>query len=388
MDGNEIWVSPALEGIGQGSVVISDDGNYVMLTHNGNFQSVGYFTVLSAADGSVFSQDSDNTAPFSAPGIFHNPAVGYYDGTNGVGNTNDMIMFLTKPRLDEDPIENTGIVYAFQFPVDFDGTASDNVGIIRLGDNPRTHKASAAPVLTNMGRSAFFGATRSRFIGWAGTEGLARFHFNRGFTNSAEFGRNSGFRGQPVFATPALSSDPMAPTLFGGTASEQFIRLSYDFTAQVVMDTTATITSSAKVDPEDRAVYYVESNGIIHSADFADITDNWKVETGVPSGGEIALSDNGSMLFVGDAQGLITAYQVSAIAETAEPSSAPSVTGGDTPAPTPAGGSMTPAPVVVTDTPAPTEAPVDQTASPTESAASSAATFLAAALGVVGYFFL
>ena len=94
MNGNELWVSLPMEGIPSGTPVISDDGDYVFMTHNANFNSIGYFSALWAAEaGTLFYSMSNETSAFGPLGIYHSPAEGYYDGENGVDNTNDMIMW-------------------------------------------------------------------------------------------------------------------------------------------------------------------------------------------------------------------------------------------------------------------------------------------------------
>jgi hypothetical protein len=98
LNGNELWVSGALPGIAAGCPVISDDGTFVFLTHNSDFNTVGSFTTLFAADGAVFFSQSNATSPFAPVGIFHSPIEGNYDLDAGRGNPNDFMMWSQAPN--------------------------------------------------------------------------------------------------------------------------------------------------------------------------------------------------------------------------------------------------------------------------------------------------
>jgi hypothetical protein len=224
-----------------------------------------------------------------------------------------------------------------------------------LGDEPRGFQAITPPSITNEGRSAYWSVSRSSYIAWVGEEGLDRWHFNRGSNGNQGFTRNDDFPGTPCFAAPALSSDPAQPVVFGGSAFTEFIRLNYDFTEEIIVRTDSHIMAKAVVDPEDRTVYYAESNGLIHQARFDNIADIWQYALGFGVEGEIALSSNGAILYVADTRGFITALQVAEIPITGAPSAIPS----DAPSSVP-----TKAPVT------PTEAP---TAGPTATIVASAA---------------
>ena len=95
--GNALWVSDALAGVALGSPVVSDDGTFVYLTHNSDFNTVGIFTTLFGGDGSTFLSQTNTTSPFAPVGIFHSPIEGNYDLDAGRGNTNDFMMWSQAP---------------------------------------------------------------------------------------------------------------------------------------------------------------------------------------------------------------------------------------------------------------------------------------------------
>jgi hypothetical protein len=139
----------------------------------------------------------------------------------------------------------------------------------------------------------------------------------------------------PVLATAALSSDPVQPVVFGGTARTEFVRLSYDLSSRIVVGTNSRVVATAIVAPGDELVYYVESEGIIHEASATDLSDVWKVpfdkDANVEVRGEIALDSVGAYLYVADRLGTVRAFAVGdttlspSEAPSSEPSEAPSV---------------------------------------------------------------
>mmetsp|Transcript_12023 Transcript_12023/g.18960 ORF Transcript_12023/g.18960 Transcript_12023/m.18960 type:complete len:558 (+) Transcript_12023:90-1763(+) len=368
MAGNELWISSDLEGTAAGSPVVSNDGHYVFLTHNAVSKSIGYFTALwAASNGTTFYSASDEDAPFAPPGIFHNPAEGFYDGSNGVGNRNDVIMWANAVKPDATEI-GTGSTFVFQFPVGFADT-SDGVGFLVLGDVERDFLGETAPVITNEGRSAYYAVSRSGFVCWIGEQGLPREYFSRGPAATLGFTRNSGFRGQPVFASPALSSDTAQPAVFGGTASTEFIRMDHDFSNPQTITTSSHIMAEAKVDPGDRTVYFVELTGMLHSVDFNNLQNRWSFDLGFSVEGDMAMSADGSVLYIGDTRGMITAVKVAEIAPTPEPTTSPTSVASESPSSAPIVPTLPPS-AVPTGLPSstPTKAPStdEPTASPTK----------------------
>ena len=359
MEGNEVWVSDDLEGVATGCPQVSSDGAYVYLTHNADDLSNGYFTILDGTTGTVFYGGSSGeagdepTKRYGPIGIFHNPESGNYDPINsgapvseGDFNTNDMIMWSQTPKPSDTTIPN-GYLFGFQFPRDFIGNASD-ISYFQMGNFERDFMALTPPVMTNKGLSAYWGVSRGGFRGWTPKR------FSRARTVTVGFTRNEDFAGQPVWAPPALSNDGPEPTIFGGSSAKEFVRMSYDFSEQIMVPTEGYVKTMAVVDGEERAVYYVESNtGMLHQANFDDVTDLWSQAMNFSVDGEMALTPRSDVLLVADTRGVITAFQVADIPVTDAPSSLPS----DGPSLAP---SMAPtiskAPVVTTE--APTDAVV------------------------------
>jgi len=350
MDGNELWISDPLEGIAQGDPLISNDGSYVFLTHNEFDQeagiSTGHFTILEAnTTGGVFytGATTDDRA-FGPPGIFHVPTEGNYDPiisgspiSEGENNQNDFLMWSQTPKPTDVSVAD-GFIYGFQFPRDFSGNAS-NIAFFELSASEIDFQSTTPPVITNEGFSAYWGVSRSSYRGWTNKR------FTRARTVSTGFNRNLNFPGEAVFAAPALSNNGSAPIIFGGSATAQFIRMSVDFGSPTVVSTKSLILCKAHVDGQERAVYYVESNGILHQANFETLADIWNFTINFAVEGEMALSPNNDLLLVADRRGIIHALAVAEIPATDSPSEFPS----DVP-------SM--APTVEVETGAPVEAPV------------------------------
>lgn len=361
MDGNEVWISDDLDGVAAGNPAISSDGSHVFLTHNADNLSNGYFTILDGESGSIVYEGSSGQAGdvptnrYGPVGIFHTPVAGNYDPiisgsaiSEGEFNTNDFLMWSQSPKPTDTSIPD-GYLYAFQFPRDFAGNYSD-VGFFQIGNFIRDFQSVTPPVITNGGLSAYWGVSRGGFRGWIPKR------FSRARDVSIGFTRNPDFAGQPVFAPPALSNDGPEPTIFGGTAAREFVKLSFDFEEQIVVDTDGFIKAAAKIDAEERAVYYVEDNGIVHFADFETLEDISTEAMAFTVTAEMALTPKSDVLLVANGRGVITAFQVAEIPVTDAPSDMPS--DGPSMAPTPA-----PSVSMAPSTPAPTGSPT--TLSPT-----------------------
>lgn len=367
MTGAEVWISDDLEGVVAGNPQVSSDGSYVFLTHNADELTNGYFTVLDGETGSIFYGGSSGeagdipTKRYGPLGISHTPVQGNYDPvtsgapvSEGDFNTNDFLMWSQSPKPTDAAIEN-GFLYGFQFPRDFAGNASE-ITYFQMGSFERDFQAVTPPVMTNGGLSAYWGVSRGGFRGWIPKR------FSRARDVSIGFSRNSDFAGQPVWAQPALSNDGPEPTIFGGTAAREFIKLSFDFQDQTVVTTGSYVKSAAIVDGAERAVYYVEEDGTLHMTDF-DLEDLWTESQGFTVTGEMALTPRSDILLIGTGRGVISAYQVAEIPVTDSPSDMPS--DGPSMAPTESP-TDTKAPVIIVPTEAPvvatTDAPVAVTA--------------------------
>ena len=167
-------------------------------------------------------------------------------------------------------------------------------------------------------------------------------YFSRPTTGSAGFTRgildeNLGlYPSQGVYAPPGLSSDPAEPIVFGGTASTEFVRMSYDLTQTNVVATDSIVKTQPIVEPDDSFVYFIEENGVVHRADFDNLSDIWTYQLPAAVLGQFALRENGSILYAADVNGFVTALQVTEIPETPSPSPAPTETASDSPSRAPA----------------------------------------------------
>jgi hypothetical protein len=344
LDGTELWVSEQVPGVASGDPVSSGDGSYAFLTHNSDFKTKGHFTILSAG-GTVFYTEASTNSSYAPLGIYHNPPEGYYDG--GAFNTNDIMVWSLQPK-PEDTAVGDGATFAFQFPMDFPASGPGNVTM--LGTEIRDFQAITKPVFANEGRSLYFSHSRSAFTCWLGTAGLARGYFSRAAAATLGFTRGVPPY-QAIYAPPALSSNSAQPFVFGGTAAAEFVKLAYDLSAPVVIPTTSLVQTQAIVAPEDSSVYYVETNGIIHNADFDSISDIWTYQLAGQVLGQMAMKANGSVLYVADANGLVQALQIAETPTTPAPSGMPS--GLSVPSDSP---SMSP--IALGETGSPTTAPI------------------------------
>jgi hypothetical protein len=327
--GEELWISnPPLDGIASGTPVASENGEFVFLTHNSESKTVGHFTILEAGNnGTEFLSQPNVAGPFGSPGIYHSPEEGYYAG--GENNRNDIIVWSIQPKPDDETV-GAGATFAFQFPVGFTGDA-DGLNFTLLGTNARDFQAVQKPVLTNKGRSMYWGTSRSQFRCWVGQEGFDRYRFSQPRYATVGFSRGTPPK-QAIFASLALSNDPEQPYVFGGSASTEFVRLNFDYSEELSISTSSVIHTQARVTPDDLYVYYVEFNGQLHQASVDDLMDTWMYDFRVPVEGEFALNADGTVLYIADVTGLISALRVAD-----PPSEAPSVAPSKVPssAPTP-----------------------------------------------------
>jgi hypothetical protein len=319
-----IWESSPLEGACSGTPKISSDGDYIFLTHN--LVTVGHFTILfSNKNAALYSQLNPNQ-PYSPPGIYHKPLEGRYKG--GQNNSNDMLAFAFAPYPSEDGV-GISATFGFQFPIGFNGTPpAGGFGVVSMRNT--TFQSTSAPLLANKGYNLYFSASRSTFTSWVGAPGNDTGLFDQEKTASVEFTRGAPTQTAP-FNTLAKSSNDTSPMLFGGTASEEFIALTFAGETMWKIATTFTIKSEARVSPDDLRVYFVESNGRVHSRNTKDGSRNWDAlvtssNTSVLS--EIALDELGEVLYIGDTSGNVYAWKVANATPgfpSAVPSSAPSL---------------------------------------------------------------
>ena len=322
-DGLEIFSSVSLDGVGAGSPVTSFDGRHIYLTLNSGSKTTGHFAIfdtslveLDVLLSPIFNEPNDLN-PYSPPGVFHNPDEGYYDG--GEDNRNDIIIwgFDTAGNVTE---VGNGTMFAYQQPLgyEFDG---DGLVVLELG-GPRAWQASTAPVLTNRGRSMYWSHTKSSARCWDGASGVAQTQFDRGRSGTISLDRGTP-PGISARASPALSSDVFAPTVYGPGADAQFFRSDSTFGDVINITTDSLVFSPAKVSPDDLYVYYVTESGFLYQADGISLGQRWLFFLGGRVEGDIAMNSAGTMIYAATTAGLIRAVEVATIG-TAAPSQTPS----------------------------------------------------------------
>lgn len=318
VDGAVIWKSQELEGACSGTPVISEDGNYVFLTHN--LVSIGHFTVLAATlNGRVFYSQLDMVQPYGPPGIFFNPLEGYYPG--GTSNRNDVLVWAYRPTPTEEGVGNAR-TFAFQFPIGFMDT-SVGLGVTNL--NNVTWQAITAPQIFNRGYSMMYGVSRSQLRVWNGGFGDTVARFDKKATGGVDFERGDP-KWQCVRAALQFSSDPLTPMAFGGGANPIFAGYDHMLNQMWNITTTFPIFAEARISPDDATVYFVEQNGRVHSVDVQTGVVRWSASLGgVPVTSNFAQSKNGKYMYFSNQAGILNAWQV-ADAPSAAPTSAPSST--------------------------------------------------------------
>jgi hypothetical protein len=301
----------------------------------------------------------NGTNPFSPIGYYHNPTYGYYDG--GENNTNDIFIWAFDTAKDATAV-GTGQMFAFQMPMDPAG----NMNVALLGIEARTFQASTAPVLTKMGLSMYWAVTRAEQYCWVGNNATKREFFNRGRTNSVSLSR-----GDPAWissrASPSLSHGFMMASsnsssnsssgdlaVFGPGASNQIFRLDENYTELLTTNTSWIVSSRVAVSPDDAVIYYATQDGVVAQLDATTLDMIWSTTTLSPVSADIVLNSAGTILFVADINGVITAYQVAS-------------SGAPTPSPTMPGTSDFPSA-------SPTEGPGVPTALPTAESSNGAPT--------------
>lgn len=325
MSGEKLFESVPLPGVQAGTPVATEDGRYVLINSNVD-KLQGYFSLLdtngAVPDVAVAVTYTSNNAshPFSPIGYFHKPAEGYFE--NGLGNPNDVFIFASD--LGKDSITaGTGQVYGFQL-----SNIGSPLALLLLGGD-RDFKASTAPVLSRFGRAMYWSVTRSQTQAWVANISGPAARFDRGRSATQEF-----TRGSPVYigarATPTLSSDPNEPYVYGPSASQELFRLSYDFSERVMVQTSAIMSSRVVVSPQDDYIYYVLQNGNLTQARASTLETVWSISLNAPVESDMALSLDGTTLFVADTAGLVRAFQVAtggtAPNGTVSPTSAPLLT--------------------------------------------------------------
>lgn len=357
--GDVKWISPALTGACQGTPYISTSGEYVFVTHNSAFSTVGHFSVLrDDQDGAVLYETTDANGPFSPPGFYRMPIEGNYGA--GRGNNQDILIWGFAPSPDATTGEQ-GSVFVFQLPFNYIGDLDVRPLEVTTLVATTGWRSTAPPLLTAGGQQLFWSVSRSQFRSWVNTR------FSATSSGSASFDR-----GVPSFLapqnTPAVDNDTTPTIMCSGTAGPEFICMNAaDINAGATwsMDLAGLIVSNPLFSTEGDRVFFAEDRGVIFSVDPQTGDKYFEKSTGAPLLSNFALSDDGAFLYYGDQIGSVVAWKVAeealpptavpvpTMAPTVDESMAPSAVDQDTSVPT-----------IPSPTPAPTVPRAEPTASP------------------------
>ena len=358
--GEASWAVKSLVGACSGTPILSGKDEYAFVTHNGN--SSGTFSILSVADGSLVFNQTDPSHHLSPPGIYFSPMQGNY--ADGIGNTNDIVVFGNRPTEGASSVATGSSVFAFQFPIGFPTTTTPPQVVTLVDDCD--FEATTAPLITNGGNSMFWGVSRSKVVGWPGVTfdrdpGGAAYGFERGDPASL-----------PVLADLAIGVDTSTPTLYTGNAGPGFAALatSTDLALLWNYTTLSPVYTQAKVAPADvdEVVFFIERLGVVHAVDTASGNFIWKNETNSPIQGSFAINSASDTIFFADASGILRAWQVAEFPPPTPPTNAPVA---PTPAPTKAAPSPKPA---AASSPTSKPAASSETSEPTTATPSSSVT--------------
>jgi hypothetical protein len=365
-DGNLFWKSSVFNGACSGTPVIGEDGSFVYFTRN--TIADGYFTILAAdLDGIAYFDDHTQPRPFAPPGIYHNPAEGYYLG--GAGNTNDLVIFASTGFYGEMGVD-VGSLFAFQLPL------LDAEPAVTLMNNASSWYSFSAPKITNSGYSMYMTSSRNQFRAWVGSVGDKTNQFHKLSTETVSFPRAIPAWLAPT-ASVALSNSPSKPMVFGGAATDIMVGYTFDMKEMWTVASSSSIQVAAKVSTQDDRVYWVEENGMVHSSNTASGIDFWAVQLSTaPVRSDFAQTSDGSTLFFTDVDGNMIAWSV-AVVPTRTPTTAP--TGIFSPSPSsvltkaPTTRSLAPLPKASSGSTSPSAAPSSAAPSAAPSAGQSAA---------------
>jgi hypothetical protein len=318
-----VFRSAPITGASAGTPVTSADGRYVFLTSNSESKTVGHFTILDTANATAatpiepFFKNTNQTNPFSPVGVYHKPNEGYYDADGADVNTNDLVLWAFDTAGDAQEA-GVGQLFVFQFPTLFQGTA-DELAVLPIGPD-RDYQSSTAPVITNQGRSLYWGFSKASLRCWAGAPGVAQARFSRDATGTLGFDRGTPAYAGP-YSSPALSTSSTSPMVFGGGPGGEFFMADYQLTEASLQTIPAdtlggAVKAPAIVSPDDQRVYYVSENGFLNQKRISDLngTDvGWTLPLNSNVEGNMALTRDGTLLFVALNEGNIQAYRVAAV---------------------------------------------------------------------------
>ena len=361
-DGQEIFQTVQIPGVAAGTPVTDFDGSHILVTHNED-RLKGHLSIFfvgalqpgtplePAFTGQYQEIDANGTItekPFSPIGYFYNPAEGYYTG--GEDNTNDFFMFAwDTPRTTTVIDPDEGQIFGVQFPTDylFDG---QGLGFFTLGNRTDFHSPTA-PAITNFGRSWYWSVTKANQYCLVGTEGLDRNRFDRNRVTTRvplERAQNPFPRFQAGRATPTLNSDPSEPTVFGVGAAPQLWSMDFEYSenSRNIETTTDIVSAKVLITPRDDFILYatkaLTTPGSLYMVNTNNLNEAWSVSAPGGVDGDMAMDKDGTMVFLANPAGELTAYQ---IGEDFTPSASPTI------APTPRAPTMSPTTPLPSDVP-------------------------------------
>jgi hypothetical protein len=339
--GDLLWTSPALAGACQGTPYVSSDGDYIFVTHNSDFSSVGHFSVLmNDNDGAVLFDTTDPVGPFSRPAFYRTPIEGNYSA--GKGNNQDILVWSYAPTPDA-TTGQTGSTFAFQLPFNYVADLGPDLLTVTTLLATVGWRSTHPPLIAAGGFQMFWPVSRGQFRSWVNTR------FNALSTGTVAFDRgNPSFLAPP--STPAVDNE-MAPTILcAGGADSQFVCMDpADISLGAIWSVSVAglILSDPIFSTQGDRVYFAQDRGVITAANPQTGDIFYEMSTGVPLASNFALSEDGSVLYYGDQIGSVVAWKVAepAVSPTEAPASEPTV------APVVAGSEM---PTVTGETAAPT----------------------------------
>jgi hypothetical protein len=346
-----------------GTPRITEDQLHLVVTSNSAQNTLGHFTVWNLADTTspLYQYDAPTNStepqPFGPIGFYWSPIQGYYEG--GFDNSNDIFIWGTDNEL-SDPAAGIGQVYAFQFPEDVvDGlnTTFMSAPSVTLVGAPRSFQSPTAPVLANEGLRMYWTGSRNEVRCWIGEQNVARNSFDKRPMAFTELPKDASNRGNTGMAPPVVTAN----AVFGPLAANQIFRvdpLCQESSIRVIA-TNASVTTKILPSLDEEFIFFatVEPDAKLYMMNASSLESVWAFQLNRGVEADMALSPDGTTVFVASAGGVVEAVTVarSGAAQTGAPAL-------DAPGPTltPTGSakpSATPMPTSNT-TDAPTKAPL------------------------------
>lgn len=368
LEGNELWRSTSLQGVGAGTPQITSDGRHVALTHNIDLveerREMGLFSIFDQGgrlddppDKDVSEEPQDAAKPpllspilteggalypFSplggqpAPTTIPTSDVTTSEGEEQQQNLNDVFVWAMAQGKYEHP-ESIGFVYSFQFPANYDPDANKKDTVLQyhvVRDNVRPWQSDTMPVMTtnrSHGAESLYWVvltpTTTEVLVW---EDAASFAEDPTATlelaqeQKSSPSDESATKAIPLRHLPSpvllmkptdmdgLDSDSSSPNnvqaLYGAGPSNQFYRISPDGTESTVITTDSIVLSKPVV--SNNHVYYATTGGRFVQADLQTLDTVWSVMRNTPIQGDLAMNAAGTMVFAASVEGGVIAIRI------------------------------------------------------------------------------